>query len=423
MTIYQANILFTSSPTQFEVYERGYIAVDEQGVVQGVYHSLPDGLMYDQLVDFGDKLLIPAMNDLHVHAPQFCNMGIAMDMQLIPWLNTYVFPEEAKFADEAYAETVYHSFVSELWRQGTMRAAVFATSHTPATQILARSFADAGMGALIGLVGMDRHAPENLCNTSMSWVSGMKALVDTMAEMPLVKPIITPRFIPSCTPEMLQTMGEMAQQTTLPVQSHLSENQQEIAWVQELEPASTCYGDAYHRYGLFGDTPTLMAHCCYTEGEELRLMREQNVCVVHCPTSNCNLASGIAPVRKFLQAGLNVVLGSDIAGGHHLSMFRVMQYAVQMSKLQYVSSNGQYPFLTLSEVFYMATKAGGAFFGQVGSFEPGYAFDALVIDDLCLSPHSMGATSPIHRLERFIYLGDDRHIQHRFCQGNEINQP
>jgi guanine deaminase len=151
-------------------------------------------------------------------------------------------------------------------------------------------------------------------------------------------------------------------------------------------------------------------------------MREQNVYAVHCPTSNCNLASGIAPVRKLLQQGVNVALGSDIAGGHHLSMFRVMQYAVQMSKLQYTASDGKYPFLTLSEVFHMATKIGGSLFGKVGSFEKGYAFDALVIDDLCLSPHHLITSSPIERLERFVYLGDDRHIQHRFCQGNEIKQ-
>ena len=422
MIVYQANILFTSSPTHFDVYERGYIAVDDTGIIQGVYHTLPEDFTYDQLVDFGDKLLIPAMNDMHVHAPQFANMGVAMDMQLLPWLNTYVFPEEAKFADEAYAETIYHSFVSELWRQGTMRAAVFATVHTPATHILARTFDEAGMGAWIGLVGMDRHAPANLCNTSAEWAAGIQTLIDSLASMPLVKPIITPRFIPSCTPEMLRCMGEVAKQTLLPVQSHLSENKQEIAWVKELEPESSCYGDAYYRYGLFGQTPTLMAHCCYTDGEELQLMREQNVYAVHCPTSNCNLASGIAPVRKLLQQGVNVALGSDIAGGHHLSMFRVMQYAVQVSKLQYTASDGKYPFLTLSEVFYMATKVGGSLFGKVGSFEKGYAFDALVIDDLCLSPHHLIASSPIERLERFVYLGDDRHIQHRFCQGNEIKQ-
>ena len=419
MTVYQANILFTSSPTHFDVYERGYVAVDKCGIIQGVYHTLPENFAYDQLVDFGDKLLIPAMNDMHVHAPQFVNMGVAMDMQLLPWLETYVFPEESKFTDEAYARTVYHSFVSELWRQGTMRAAVFATIHTPATHILARTFDEAGMGALIGLVGMDRHTPVALCNTSSAWEKGMLTLIEALDSMPLVKPIITPRFIPSCTPEMLRCMGDLAKQTELPVQSHLSENKQEIAWVKELEPESSCYGDAYHRYGLFGQTPTLMAHCCYTDGEELNLMREQNVFAVHCPTSNCNLASGITPVRKLLQAGVNVALGSDIAGGHHISIFRVMQYAVQMSKLQYVASEGKYPFLTLSEVFYMATKSSGIFYGKVGSFEPGYAFDALVIDDSSLLPIADNLT---HRLERFIYIGDDRHIQHRFCQGNEIKQ-
>ena len=420
MIVYQANILFTSSPTHFEVYERGYIAVDESGIIQGVYDALPEDLVYEQLVDYGDKLLIPAMNDMHVHAPQYTNMGVAMDMQLLPWLETYVFPEESKFADEAYARAVYHCFVSELWRQGTMRAAVFATIHTSSTQILARTFDEAGMGALIGLVGMDRHAPASLCNTSAEWETGIQTLIDSLASMPLVKPIITPRFIPSCTPEMLRCMGEMAKQTLLPVQSHLSENKKEIAWVSELEPTSSCYGDAYNRYGLFGQTPTLMAHCCYTDGEELRLMREQHVYAVHCPTSNCNLASGIAPVRKMLQQGINVVLGSDIAGGHHLSMLRVMQYAVQMSKLQYAASDGEYPFLTLSEVFYMATKAGGSFFGKVGSFEAGYAFDALVIDDHSLLPHGHITSSLVERLERFVYLGDDRHIQHRFCQGKEI---
>jgi guanine deaminase len=360
------------------------------------------------------------MNDMHVHAPQYSNMGVAMDMELIPWLNTYTFPEESKFCDEEYALQVYRNFVSELCRQGTMRASVFSTIHLPATKCLAKIFADAGMGALIGLVGMDRHSPEGLKNTTQSWKEDTETLIQYVSQFPLVNSIITPRFLPSCTPEMLQTMGEIAQAYNLPVQSHLSENKKEIQWVRELEPQSTCYGDAYNRYGLFGQTPTLMAHCCYSDGEELQLLRDNGVYVVHCPTSNCNLASGIAPIRRFLQAGIPVVLGSDIAAGHHLSIFRVMQYAVQMSKLQYALTDGKYPFLTLSEVFYMATKAGGALFGKVGSFEKGYAFDALVIDDQSLSHDTLNTASLIHRLERFIYMGDDRHIAHRFCQGKQI---
>ena len=127
----------------------------------------------------------------------------------------------------------------------------------------------------------------------------------------------------------------------------------------------------------------------------------------------------MAPIRKFLDEGLKVGLGSDISGGHDLNIFRMMVYAIQVSKMHY-QQNHERPFLTLSEAFWMATKSGGSFFGRVGSFEPGYEFDALVIDD---SELNHADYSLLHRLERFIYLGDDRHIQHRFCRGKEIMEP
>ena len=418
MTIYRAHILYTPTPAAFVSQQGAYIVVDNDGYIQGVYENLPEEWSKHTVVDFGNKILIPAMNDMHVHAPQYANMGIAMDLELIPWLNTYTFPEESKFVDTVYAQTIYDAFVNELCRQGTMRAAVFATTHLPATQCLIQSFEQKGMGAMIGLVGMDRNAPEELLNSTQSWLEGMHSMMQLLDKNPLIKPIITPRFIPSCTPQMLQAMGNLAKDYQLPIQSHLSENKKEIEWVKQLEPQARNYGDAYNRYELFGQTPTLMAHCCYTQGEELKLMRENNVTVVHCPTSNCNLASGIAPVRRFVQEGIDVTLGSDIAGGNHLSMMRVMQYAVQMSKLHYALSDGNLAFLSLSEVFYMATKAGGKFFGRVGSFEPGYAFDALLIDDTTLHPTSNNLQQ---RLEKFIYLGDDRNIEKRFCQGRLVN--
>jgi guanine deaminase len=215
---------------------------------------------------------------------------------------------------------------------------------------------------------------------------------------------------------MLRACGQLAAKYQLPVQSHLSENKDEIAWVKTLEPDSTCYGDAYDRYGLFGQTPTVMAHCVWTDGEELELMKRRGVMVAHCPTSNFNVASGMAPVRRFLDEGLSVGLGSDISGGHDLNIFRMMVYAIQVSKMHY-QQNHERPFLTLSEAFWIATKSGGSFFGQVGSFEPGYEFDALVIDDRDLNHDNY---TLLERLERYIYLGDDRQIMHRFCRGKEI---
>ena len=421
--IYKAHVLYTKEQSHFEVLENGYVAVGDDGRVTGVATDLALLDSRDaEVIDFGDCLLIPAMNDLHVHAPQYRNQGIAMDLELLPWLQNYTFPEEMKYADTGYAERMYRRFIHSLWRFGTMRASVFATIHTDSTRLLMNLFQEAGMGALVGKVGMNRNCPEGLSEKVEDMVQGYEELYHHQPStlLPqLVRPIITPRFIPSCTSEMLRACGELAAKYQLPVQSHLSENKDEIAWVQELEPESRNYGDAYDRYGLFGQTPTVMAHCVWTDGEELELMKQRGVMVAHCPTSNINLASGIAPIRRFLMEGIPVGLGSDVSGGHDFNIFRMMVYAVQTSKLRY-QRDKSLAFLSLAEAFWMATKSGGSFFGRVGSFEPGYEFDALVIDDSDLN-HS--DYSLLERLERYVYLGDDRQIVHRFCCGKEIAEP
>ena len=424
--VYKAHVIYTKEKDRFEVMENGYVAVDADGRVSGVASNLSSLDCEDaEVTDFGDRLLIPAMNDLHVHAPQYRNQGIAMDLELLPWLQKYTFPEEMKYADLGYAERMYRRFVRDLWRFGTMRSCVFATIHTESTLLLMRLFQEAGMGALVGKVAMNRNCPEGLSESVEDMVRGYESIIGELNGA-LVRPIITPRFIPSCTPEMLHACGELAAKYQLPVQSHLSENKDEIALVQLLEKESSCYGDAYDHYGLFGQTPTVMAHCVWTEGEELELMKRRGVMVAHCPTSNFNVASGMAPIRKFLDEGLQVGLGSDISGGHDLSIFRMMVYAIQVSKIHYQrqreqsSSGSKARFITLSEAFWLATKSAGSFFGRVGTFEPGYAFDALVIDDSDLNHDHY---SLLERLERYIYLGDDRQIMHRFCQGKEIAEP
>lgn len=425
--VYKAHILFTKERTGFEVLENGYVAV-EDGCVVGVSTSLSSlGCDEQTVTDFGDCLLIPAMNDMHVHAPQYRNQGIAMDLELLPWLQNYTFPEEKKYADAAYAERMYRRFIRDMWRFGTMRSCVFATIHTQSTRLLMNLFLEAGMGAMVGKVAMNRNCPPELIESVEDMVAGNEALIAefpqysplTSSLSPLVRPIITPRFVPSCTSEMLQACGDLAAKYQLPVQSHLSENMAEIQWVHTLERESTSYGDAYNRYGLFGQTPTIMAHCVWTAGEELELMKRNHVMVAHCPTSNLNIASGLAPIRTFIEEGVPVGLGSDISGGHDLSIFRMMVYAIQVSKMHY-RQNHERAFLTLPEVFWLATKSAGSFFGRVGSFEPGYEFDAVVIDDHDLNHDNY---SLLHRLERFIYLGDDRHITHRFCRGQEIPEP
>ena len=405
--VYKAHILFTKEKDHFEVFENGYIAVAD-GIVLGVAGSLSelnsqlptpnDQFSEADVIDFGNKLLIPAMNDMHVHAPQVHNQGVAMDLELLPWLQNYTFPEESKYADVDYAERMYRRFLHTQWLFGTMRSVVFGTVHTDSTRKLMQLYQEAGMGALVGKVAMNRNCPDALCEDVDAYIKGQESLIKEFTSpasgrevegevSPLVSPIITPRFVPSCTPELLRACGELAQKYQLPVQSHLSENTSEIAWVAELEPESENYGDAYNRYGLFGQTPTIMAHCVWTHGSELELMKRNGVMVAHCPTSNFNIASGMAPIRTFLDEGVKIGLGSDISGGHDLNMFRMLVYAIQVSKMQY-QQNHDKPFLTLPEIFWIATKSAGSFFGKVGSFEPGYEFDAALPRRVLPTPSS-----------------------------------
>lgn len=418
--IYKGNILFTKIKDKFEIIENGFIIV-KNGKILDLYKNLPSEYQNFEVIDFSDNLIIPGMNDLHCHASQFRNLGMAMDKELIPWLDNYTFPEEGKFKSIEYSDKVYKDFIKEVWRHGTTRIAVFATVHKESSIRLMDLFKQSGLGALVGKVNMNINCTDDLLENTEKSISDTEYILENYYNADeLVNPIITPRFIPSCNSELLKSLGDLAIKYNVPTQSHLSENLGEIDWVKQLQPESEFYGDAYNRFNLFGQTKTLMAHCVYSCDKELELMKKNNVFAVHCPNSNLNLGSGIMPVRKFLDNDINIALGSDISGGHDLSIFKVMVNAIQCSKLLWVNSNKQVDFLTLSEAFYMATKGGGSFFGKVGSFEKNYDFDALVLDDSNLNPESY---SLIERLERFIYIGDDRNIIHRYVRGEEISDP
>ena len=419
--IYKANILYTKDPSRFEVIENGFLAVGDDGRIIGIATDLASLDSEEaEIVDFGNRLLIPAMNDMHVHAPQLRNQAVAMDLELLPWLQNYTFPEEVKYADIHYAEKMYRRFLHTQWLFGSMRSCVYSTVHTESTRLLMKLYQETGMGAFVGKVAMNRNCPEALCEDVEAAIEGNEQLIAEFNHPnALVRPIITPRFVPACTPQLLRACGKLADKYHLPVQSHLSENMSEIEWVAELEPESKNYGDVYNRYGLFGQTPTIMAHCVWSTGQELELMKRNGVMVAHSPTSNYNLASGMAPVRTFLDEGVRIGLGSDISGGHDLNMFRMLVYAIQVSKMHY-QHNHDIKFLSLAEAFWIATKSAGSFFGKVGSFEPGYEFDALVIDDSVLN---FDDYSLLERLERFVYVGDDRQIEYRFCRGKLIKEP
>lgn len=394
-------------------------AVCENGVSRGVFRKLPE--KYKEFIchDYTGCLIMPGFVDLHVHAPQYTFRGIDMDLELIDWLNTHTFPEEAKYGDLEYANKAYDIFVDDLRRSATTRACVFATLHAPATLLLMEKLEAAGLSAFVGKVNMDRNCPENLCEAG---AGKAKAVTEQWLEKCVnfrhVKPILTPRFIPTCSDEMMSMLSELQKKYRIPVQSHLSENVGEIAWVGALCPETSFYGEAYEKYGFFGgECPAIMAHCVHSGEAEIELMQKNGVFIAHCPESNANLSSGIAPVRTYLDRGLSVGLGTDVAAGTSLSMFHAMAEAVRCSKLRWRLVDASLAPLKVSEVFYMATKGGGRFFGNVGSFENGYEFDAVVLGDSRARTARMLTLA--ERLERMIYLATDAYIQAKFVGGRK----
>lgn len=414
---YKGHVVYTASPEAFTVIENGYIVV-ENGIVKAVSHEMPKELDQSQIVDYGDRLIMPGFVDLHFHAPQYPNIGLGLDKELLPWLEDYTFPTEAKFADTDFADRVYRKVVHELLRQGTTRVVLFATIHLESSKLLARILDESGIGAYVGKVNMDRNSSEILIESTENSLCDTEAFINAFEGVSdRVKPIITPRFVPTCTPEVMEGLGQLARKYNVPVQSHISENLGEVKWVSELHPEFKNYASVYDHFGLLNDQ-TIMAHCVHNTDDEIGMMAERGTFSAHCPNANYNLSSGIMPVRKFLNAGVQVGLGTDVGAGHKVSIAQVMSQAVQGSKMVWQMVDNSLAPLTTSEVFYMATKGGGAFFGNVGSFEPGYEFDALVIDDKSLQIELERSIE--ERVQRYIYCGDDRNIKARFVKGQEI---
>lgn len=418
--VLKGNICYSEDANRLRTVEQGYV-VCREGKSEGVFQKLPEQFLGFPLIDCGDNLIIPGLVDLHIHAPQFAFRGLNMDLELLDWLNTNTFPEEAKYQEISYAKKAYGIFAETMKRSGTTRACIFATIHRPATKVLMDYMEETGLKTMVGKVNMDRNSPDYYCEKSAEeseqetrlWLEGIKAKYRN------VVPILTPRFIPTCTDELMERLSGIQKEYQLPVQSHLSENKSEIAWVKELCPDSRFYGDAYNQFGLFGKSArTVMAHCVYSTEEEIHMMKEQGVFIAHCPQSNTNLSSGIAPVRTYLDRKMKIGLGTDVAGGSGESIFRAMTDAIAVSKLRWCLLDESLKPVTVKEAFYMGTLGGGAFFGNVGSFLKGYEFDALILDDSSL-PHPQ-PLSLEERLERFIYLSDDRNIKGKFTEGSRI---
>ena len=413
LTALKGNILEAISPDALGVHPHSYLVL-EDGRVNGIYPALPESMAEAKVTDYGDGLILQSFCDMHLHGPQYEFMGTGMDRPLLQWLEAYAFPTEARYADPAYAREKYRILAHDLIQNGTTRVCMFSSLHTDATLILMEELEKAGVTGYVGKVNMDRNAPEYLCESTeesqretLRWLEGCKRFIQ-------VKPILTPRFAPSCSRELLAFLGRLKKERGLPVQSHLSENLGEIALVAELFPDCGQYWEVYDRFSLF-DSRTLMAHCVHSDAKERAAMILRGVHPVHCASSNNSLMSGISPVADMLREGQSIYLGSDVSGGTTLSMLRTMANSISAAKDRGSMTGDYAQAITIEQAYYMATSAGQAFFGQGNGFAVGSRLHAVVLDDSAL-PKLPGLTLR-DRLLRAVYRLDDRSIAAVYSEG------
>lgn len=414
-TILRGSILYATPDQKIISIPKGFI-VSNKGKIKGVYETLPSE--YDGFVieDYGDNLIIPAFCDMHLHASQFYQRGVGMDVQLLEWLDTYTFPNEASFKDESMAKDVYSKFVKELIKQGTLCASIFATVHLEATTILANLLEQAGIRSFVGKVNMDMNCPDYIKEDSLKSLEDTKEFIERTKNNKFAKPIITPRFSPSCTEKLHKMLGDLSIETNTFVQSHLCESIGEIDFVKELFPSYEHYSDVYMKNNLLGPEKSIMAHCIFLDDMDKKAVKENNTLLVHCPTSNSNIVTGFMRAKELLDNGYNLAMGTDIGGGNQTQMYKEMASAIRTSKLLSYQEQKNHT-LSIGDVFYMATAGGGSFIGNTGSFMPDYDMTALVIDDSDIDGFKL---EPLQRLERFCYIGDDRNIIARYSVGKKL---
>lgn len=416
LTILRGTVVSAPAPGRLEIMERGYLAA-ENGRVAGVFSALPERYDGAAVEDWGSALILQAPADLHLHAPQYPMAGMGMDLPLLDWLNAYAFPTERRMADAGYAREVYRRLARDLAANGTTRVCAFSSLHREATLILMEELERAGIAGYVGKVNMDRNGAPGLQETTEESMRETLRWLEACGDFRRIRPMLTPRFTPSCTDELMAFLGRLSAERELPVQSHLSENRAEMEWVARLHPDCGQYWETYAKYGLWNGR-TLMAHCVWSDERERRAMRDAGVTAVHCADSNQNLCSGTAPVRVMLDEGLKVALGSDIAGGTALSMFDTAAAAIRASKARRVLDGWETGFLTVAEAWYLATSAGAAYFGDRPGFAPGNAFHALVLDDSrLLQPHPLTAEE---RLERCLYVRQSGAVREVWSEGRKI---
>lgn len=460
-TIFYGPLVNPKSLSYFQALPRCLLAVGPEGHIDWIEEDIHESALQNVLAQHASleahlvnlrhgEFILPGFVDTHTHAPQVPNIGGGQQYELLDWLKETTFPMEARFADADFARRAYRLIVKRIINSGTTTCCYYGTLHLEATKILAEIVHGCGQRAFVGKCNMDRNSPDDYVEPTVSdSINATRALIShirALSQPRLVEPVLTPRFAISCSDHLLSALGDIARtDPSLPIQTHISENRNEVRNTLKLFPTATSYADVYDKYGLLGSR-TVLAHAIHLEEDEIALVKERNAGVSHCPTSNFNLRSGVCPVGKLIDRGIKVGLGTDVSGGFSPSILTAVQHASIASKvlamhaptdpsMTSVYEGRQLPLATL---LHLATLGGAQVCGledRIGSFAPGKAFDALVVSvhDDAGNPGLWGADidRELHVeypkdkeievwLERLLFTGDDRNIKRVYVQGRWI---
>lgn len=394
--------------------------------------------------------------DTHIHASQYPNAGIFGKSTLLDWLTTYTFPLESSYGNVkspmykdaveppdplTRANKVYNRLINRTLANGTTTASYYATIHLEATNLLAQIAFQKGQRAYIGRVCMDR--PETCPDyyrdeSTEETITNTKASIKFCRELDpsgeLLAHIITPRFAPSCLPETLSQLGALAKDEDLRVQTHISENLNEVELVRELFPDQKSYADVYDHHGLL-TAKTILAHAVHLSKEEMRLVKQRNSKISHCPASNSALGSGFCPVRQMLDEGLEVGLGTDVSGGYSPSILDAARNACIVSRHVGHLNNGDSKYnLGVSEALWLGTMGGAKVVGmegRLGGFEEGMLWDVQEINLGEVGEDGQGEDTGVDifgwerwddRVAKWLWNGDERTVGRVWVGGRLVHE-
>ncbi len=440
----QGDCYYSKSFDEMEYLHNCLICINEDGIIEKVIQE--DDAAFEKTqktyalnsqlkVLKEDEILLPGFVDLHIHGPQWAQSGTALDRPLEVWLNDYTFPLEAQFKRLDFAAEVYSDVVVTTLKNGTTSAVYFATVDHEPSVLLAEICGEKGQRGYVGKVAMDEPAgcPDYYMDKdSKTSIEATKKFIDAVLALQgtykqKVYPIITPRFIPTCTDESLKGLGELAKKYDIHIQTHASESDWAHQYVKEKMGMNDAI--ALNKFGVLGEK-SIIAHAPFLEEDDIDIMAEGRSTIAHCPLSNAYFANSVLPVKAFKERGINIGLATDISGGYSPSMYHAIRQAVISSKML---QDGVDPALskdlrgrensalTLNNALYMATVAGGKALGlPLGKLEAGYIFDAQVVNTKENIPRFYEEKHPEDLLHKVLLLAQTINVKEVWIQGERV---